>query len=218
MPEHVRDSRLMSAPGRLIAGLAVALPLIFLLPGHVRLGVRLLAGWDAFAVTYLGLAWLAIWHMNAAEARSSAKVIDPSHLTALFIVRVAAIISFFSAVLVLHRLQDLEPAVAAAILVLGLSAILLSWTLTHTIYGLRYMHMYYGSGHSASGLDFPGDERPDGMDFQYFSFTIGMTYQVSDVTISHRSLRRVVLRHAILSFAYATVIIAMTINLIASRL
>jgi uncharacterized membrane protein len=218
MPAHVRNSFWLTAQRRLFAGLGVAVSLLLVLPGDTDLYVRLLAAWDAFAVVYLALAWMAILRMTPREARTAAEAVDVPHRTSLLLVLMAAIFSFFSSVLVLHRLRQWAPTLETAVSLLGLSAILLSWLLTHTIYGLHYTHLYYGSGHTASGLDFPGDDPPDGMDFQYFAFTIGMTFQVSDVAITHRSLRRVVLRHGMLSFAYATVIIAMTINLIASRL
>jgi uncharacterized membrane protein len=218
MTKPVRRSPWLTAPGRLLAGLGVGLPVLLFWPQSQHLDLRLLAAWDAFALVYLGLCWLAIRRLTPDQARSAAEAVDVPHRSAHFLVLAAAIISFFSAVLILHRMPSWGPSVEAMGSALGLSAILLSWFLTHTIYGLHYTHLYYGSGHTASGLDFPGDEQPDGQDFQYFSFTIGMTYQVSDVVVTRRSLRRVVLRHAMLSFAYATVIIAMTINLIASRL
>ena len=69
-----------------------------------------------------------------------------------------------------------------------------------------------------SCLDFPGEERPDYRDFAYFSFVIGMTCQVSDVDVTSREMRRLVLLHGILSFGFNTVILALTINTVSSFL
>jgi uncharacterized membrane protein len=218
MQRNLHRSPWLSAPARLVAGLSVSLPLALLLPHHLGPEVRLLAGWDSFAAMFLTLTWYAVWRLTPAEARSAAEAVDVSHRSALFLVLTAAIISFFSAVLILRGLPKQSPALVTLVSLLGLAAIMLSWLLTHTVYGLHYLHMYYGTGHRSSGLNFPGGEPPDAIDFQYFSFTVGMTFQVSDVAITSRYLRRVMLRHALLSFAFATVIIAMTINLIASRL
>ena len=68
----------------------------------------------------------------------------------------------------------------------------------------------------AGGLDFPGKREPDYMDFAYFAFTIGMTFQVSDVVITSRQLRQLVLVHGMLSFGFNTVILALTINTVSA--
>jgi uncharacterized membrane protein len=90
-----------------------------------------------------------------------------------------------------------------------------TWGVTHTSYTLRYAHLYYRDrGSGEGGLVFPGDERPCDLDFAYFAFTIGMCFQVSDVTIASRRIRRGALLHALLSFAYNTAIVAFTLNLV----
>jgi uncharacterized membrane protein len=92
-----------------------------------------------------------------------------------------------------------------------------------TVFSLRYAHKFYGDhpdegrDEIAGGLDFPGkDQRPDYLDFAYFSFVIGMTFQVSDVQITSRDFRSLVLLHGVLSFAFNTVILALTINTLSS--
>ena len=88
------------------------------------------------------------------------------------------------------------------------------------MFTLRYAHLYYRpteGGHNAGrqqGLEFPNDTEPDFLDFTYFSFVIGMTFQVSDVTISSREIRRLALVHALLSFAFNTLLVALTINVV----
>jgi uncharacterized membrane protein len=93
-------------------------------------------------------------------------------------------------------------------------AVGVAWALTHTAYALHYAHLYYRDDDDGEGgLDFAKDVRPDYFDFAYFAFTVGMCFQVSDVVVSSRLLRRAVLGHAVLSFTYNTAIIAVALNL-----
>ena len=85
---------------------------------------------------------------------------------------------------------------------------------------MRYAHIYYGDDDEnpethAEGLKFPEDDKPDYLDFAYFSFVLGMTFQVSDVEVTSKSLRRLATWHGLLSFGFNTIMIALTINVIA---
>ena len=91
----------------------------------------------------------------------------------------------------------------------------------HAVFGLRYAHNFYGDSETdaaehAGGLEFPGNAPPDYRDFAYFSYVIGMTCQVSDVEVSSRAMRRLVLLHGVLAFGFNTVILALTINTVSS--
>jgi uncharacterized membrane protein len=97
---------------------------------------------------------------------------------------------------------------------LGVASVVLSWALVHTLYTLRYAALYYGE--PAGGIDFTSAEPPTYRDFAYLSFTIGMTFQVSDTPVQSPVMRRTVLRHALLSYLFGTGILATTINLVAS--
>jgi len=97
---------------------------------------------------------------------------------------------------------------------------LFSWLMVHSVYAFHYAHMYYDNDENdpvkdAYGLEFPRDTKPNYIDFAYFSFVIGCTFQVSDVEISSPRIRRVVLFHGLLSFGLNTFVVALTINLIA---
>ena len=84
------------------------------------------------------------------------------------------------------------------------------------MFALHYAHDYYHAADTtATGLDFPGAEKPDYWDFMYFAFVIGMTFQVSDVQISRRIMRRVALLHSVIAFFFNVVIIAITVNIVA---
>ena len=94
-------------------------------------------------------------------------------------------------------------------------SVVMSWTVVHTVYTLRYGHLYYDH---QRGMDFHDESDPNYRDFAYVAFTIGMTYQVSDTELTTRAIRSTVLRHALLSFVFGTAIIAMTINVVAGLL
>jgi uncharacterized membrane protein len=92
-------------------------------------------------------------------------------------------------------------------------SVFVSWTLIHTVFTLRYARLYYSG--KTGGIDFNDSGDPDYGDFAYLSFTIGMTFQVSDTNIQSKKIRRTALRHAWLSFPLGVVIIATSINLVA---
>lgn len=90
----------------------------------------------------------------------------------------------------------------------------LTWLFANTIYALHYAHLYYSArdGADSAGLDFPGTKTPDYLDFAYFSFTIGMTFQTSDTQITSRSIRRIATLHSFAAFVFNIGVIAFTIN------
>jgi uncharacterized membrane protein len=100
-------------------------------------------------------------------------------------------------------------------LLVGLSvvSIILAWSVVHTVYSLRYAKLYYDG--TPGGVEFNTEEAPCYVDFAYLALTIGMTFQVSDTNLKTTTIRRTALRHALLSYAFGTLIIATTINLIA---
>jgi uncharacterized membrane protein len=104
--------------------------------------------------------------------------------------------------------------------VIAVAAVILSWGLIHALFALHYAHVFYGDHGTApglhAGLAFPGGKQPDYLDFLYFSAVIGMTSQVSDVAVTSRRLRRLVLLHGVVSFFFNTVVLALTVNVIAS--
>lgn len=98
---------------------------------------------------------------------------------------------------------------------LSVSTIVLVLVFVNTIFTLHYAHDYYGQhGPALPGLAFPGSEEPDYWDFVYFAFVLGMTFQVSDVQITSRAMRRFALLHSLLAFFFNVVIIALTVNII----
>ena len=116
------------------------------------------------------------------------------------------------AIVVLLLLSGSGSGRAAAALAAG--GVFMVWAGLHLMYATRYAHLFYGA--AAGGIDFNSDDPPAYRDFLYFSYNLGMTYQVSDTDVSSSTIRAIVLRHCLLSYAFGTVILATTINLVAS--
>jgi uncharacterized membrane protein len=176
---------------------------------------RIVAGWDVAALVLIALAWWIIARADAEETQRRAAAEDPGRTVVWVIVLLASAFSLFAGTVVLRRARALSPEASGPLVVLSLVAVAAAWVLTHTAYTLRYARLYYRDDEEGvGGLEFPGQHAPDDYDFAYFAFTIGMCFQVSDVTISSRTIRRHVLLHAVISFAYNTAILALALNLL----
>jgi uncharacterized membrane protein len=203
------------AANRLIYGGILGLAAALALPSSFGLGARVVAWWDAAAITALVLSWHIIVTCNAHETHCRAAATDPGRTLVWVVVIFSAIASLFAATVVLHHVRGVPRAIEFPTVLMCLTAVLVAWTITHTSYTLRYAHLYYRDDEEGvGGLEFPGGRAPDYMDFAYLAFTVGMCFQVSDVTVSGRYLRRAVLTHALLSFVYNTVILALALNLL----
>jgi uncharacterized membrane protein len=164
--------------------------------GFVAWQAATLIGWSATAAAYLVQVWSVLLRHDARATASHATRIDDSRLAVVLLLATSG-------------------AVQAAYTGLAVGSVVLSWAVVHTIFTLRYGHLYYGGDH---GLDFHDEGAPTYRDFAYLAFTVGMTYQVSDTEVTSSVMRSTVLRHALLSFLFGTAIIATTINLVAGLL
>lgn len=180
--------------------------------------VRVVAAWDTAGLTLLGMAWWIIARSDPAETRRRAGAEDPGRTLVWVVALLSSTVSLGAATILLPQARRLAPEASSALAVLCLLAVAVAWILTHSAYTLRYAHLFYRDeardGGRASGLEFPGGRPPDDLDFAYFSFTIGMCYQTSDVTVSSHLVRRTVLVHSVISFAYNTAIVALALNLV----
>jgi uncharacterized membrane protein len=213
-----------NARHRLVISLLIATAVWCGLRGRVQQSTQSIATWDVFALCVLGLAWLTIITTPPEKLRARAQMQDVSHILIFIFVVVAACAGLFAVgFLFLNKSVAAQSPHFFVHLLMSLVAIICSWALVHTVFGLRYAHTYYGDPDGptgpkphAGGLEFPGDREPDYMDFAYFSFVIGMTFQVSDVVITSRDFRKLVLLHGMLSFGFNTVILALTINTVST--
>jgi uncharacterized membrane protein len=177
--------------------------------------VALLAGWDAFAAVELAVAWTAIARCDAAATRGRAAAEDPGRSTMYALVVLASGSSLLGAVVLERQARAIAPSAEASLVALCLATTLLSWVLTHTMFALRYAHLYYREGHApGGGAEFPGEAAPAYVDFAYLAFTVGMCFQTSDVSISGPRIRREVLLQAALAFLYNTAVLAFVLNLV----
>ncbi len=193
----------------------------FLLPNWMLLPTRFLLAWDVGVSCFLILAFVTIDSATPQKMRRSAQRQDESRFTILTLVVGAACASLLAIGFMLKNNQDISPSIFTLHVVLAVLTVVTSWLLTHTMFALYYAHLYYRDNETsdvstnAEGLDFPGDKEPDYWDFLYFSYVIGMTCQVSDVATTSRRMRRLALIHGVLTFFFNTVILALSINLIA---
>jgi uncharacterized membrane protein len=206
---------------RLFAAAAVAVVLYVILPAPAGAATRLLIAFDGGAVVFLAAVWVMMATATRDGMRQRAKLEDESRYTVLILSTAVAIAILLTIVFELHGLKDLSSGVVGLHVALAAGTILLSWFFMNTMFALHYAHGYYSDADPTSdykptgGLAFPGHPEPDYWDFLYFSFVVGMTFQVSDVQIEDHSLRRGVLAHGVLAFFFNVVVMALTINIVA---
>jgi uncharacterized membrane protein len=209
-PHDPRSARLRLA---IAIGTGVATTLV--LPARVGSAFRAVAGWDAAALALGALSWLLILRADAAETRRLAAAEDPGRRAAWVIVILASVFSLFANAVVLRDVRTCAAETRDLFIALCVTAVVAAWLLTHTAYTLRYAHLYYrDDDEGEGGLTFPGDGAPAYVEFAYFAFTIGMCFQVSDVAVTSRQIRRAVLAQSLLSFAYNTAILATAVSLV----
>lgn len=179
--------------------------------------VQALLSWNIGCLIFLGLA-VDLFGRERDMARDAAAQ-EEGEWTVFSIVMAATVASFAAIIGVFSGAKDVDPALRAFHVALVAGTLLVSWLVSQTIFAMRYAHEYYSlddsTGGIEKGLEFPGGESPDYWDFFYFALVLGMTFQVSDVQITSRKLRRLAAAHGLLGFLFNTVILALTINLIA---
>jgi uncharacterized membrane protein len=209
---------------RVILGSAVGAAIFFSLWHHVPVSTDIIATWDAFAFSVLGSAWLTILATPQRKLRARARKQDFGRTVIFVFVVVAACAALFAVGFLVRVGRSEMRGRFTADLMLGLATVVLSWSLMHTIFGLRYAHAFYGDSDQpgerrhAGGLIFPGGRLPDYFDFAYFSFVVGMTCQVSDVQITSHRMRRLTLLQSVLAFGFNTMILALLINTVSGLL
>ena len=180
---------------------------------------HIMLGWDAFALMMLVLSWTNFFTTTGKHIRQEAKVEDSSRIIIFVIILISTFASFL-AVLLLVIDKSASAREKAITLPIAIAGMMLSWLVVHTTFAYRYAHLYYANNEGdpnqpVGGLDFPEEEQPDFLDFAYFSFVIGMTFQVSDTEITSRRIRRICLLQSLIAFGFNTIVVALTINVIA---
>ena len=193
-------------PG-VVAGVIVALT--------IRPSMGPLAGYAVASLFYVVRVWARILPLDAEDTAEIAVREDPGRPTADLILLVAAVTSLGAIAVAIVEAHDAHGSTQGLEVGIGAGSAVMSWLLVHTIFTLKYARLYYGGGEEG-GVDFEHQVRPPYSDFAYLSFTIGMTFQVSDTDLQTAAFRRLALRHALLSYLFGAIILAATVNLVAS--
>lgn len=204
---------LVSARRRLwwCAGFGLAGGLVTLLVAPWQMAV--LVGWNLAAVVLLWWVLRVILPADAERTRLLAEPEDNSHRGTGLLVIVSAVVSLAGMAFGLVKARSVDQPLDALLTVAAVVAVVLSWTVVHTMYALRYAHLYYRN--PSGGIDFHSAAPPDYRDFGYLAFTIGMSFAVSDPDINDRAIRRAVTEHALVSYLFGAVIVGLTINVMA---
>jgi uncharacterized membrane protein len=176
----------------------------------------ILVGWDAAALCYLVWTWVTIGGLNPVGTKRHANVEDPSRRVAEGIVLFAGVALLAAVGLVLIKAGQSHGGTKAYLIAIGILSVVLSWATVHTVFTLRYARSHYQT--PEGGVDFNEKDPPAYLDFAYLAFTIGMTFQVSDTDLTTKPIRRIALSHALMSYLFGAVIVALAINIVASLL
>jgi uncharacterized membrane protein len=207
---HSGRRRTMEA---LASGLAAAAVAMWFAPWQLTV----LIGWDVAATVVLARTWLHLARFDAVATREWATREDDTRAGSELLLIVAGSVSLVGVAFAFLEANHASDAMDVVLRVAGVLTIALSWGVVHTVYALRYARLYYSE--PVGGIDFKTKaEAPDYRDFAYVAFTVGMTFQVSDTDVTSHKIRRTVLRHALLAFLFGAVILATTVNVIASLL
>ncbi|MGW0479358.1 DUF1345 domain-containing protein [Nonomuraea sp. NPDC003214] len=182
------------------AGVAVGVP------ADAPLGI--LTGIAVTELIFVLAGWAVMWPMDAAATHRNARREDFLPIVEEIVVVTVALCGLVAIVLLLVRGEPDAGHAAAATALFG---VFLAWAALHLMYAARYAYVYYTA---SGGIDFNSEQPPAYRDFFYFSYNLGMTYQVSDTDVSSSAIRSIVLRHTLLSYVFGTSILATAINLV----
>ena len=205
--------RAISFGSAIAGGLIVA----FFAPAWLHGTVRVVAAYDCAALIVLIYDWTIALKDDPLHTGARGAQEDPGRNVMLTVVLASIVAGLASAIVILGKGPNVPAADRVTALSIGIAAVVLGWALIHTTFIFRYAHLFYfdddNDGAATRGLIFPGTTDPDDYDFAYFSFVVGMTFQVSDVQITDPAVRRMVLLHGLISFGYNTAILALVVNL-----
>ena len=222
---QVRPARIVAGHRYTAAAVVIGAIAYFLLPSDHGDSARAVFAWDIGAVALLIMFTLLLLNNGDDETMErNAAAQEEGEWTVFTIVLAGIVISFAALTQVLSFAKDMQAGFERKFYIGAVAATLfLSWLVTHVVFALRYAHEYYqrtplDAAAVDGGLEFPGNQKPDYWDFLYFSLVLGMTFQVSDVQITSRKLRRLATVHGLIGFLFNTVIIALTVNIASSLL
>jgi uncharacterized membrane protein len=207
------------------AGLAARRVVVAMIAGGITAAIAAVVGatWsvaalgaeDAAVAVFVIWVWASIAGADADATARLARAEDASRAAAEVVLLGAGVASLLAVAFTLAQAGDAGTPQRGLLTALAIVSVALAWLSVHTVFLLRYARIYYSP--PDGGIDF-GDERPDYGDFAYLALTIGMTFQVSDTDLTAKRVRRVALHHALLSYLFGTVIVAITVSSVAGLL
>jgi len=207
---------------RVILSAGVGVGVYLLTPEGLHFEMRFLIAWDVGVILLLTILNLMMALTSAEETWKRSQKQEPSNIATLTFTVMACGASLVAIALMIDDGKGWRTFAANVHLTLCMMAIFSAWLLLHTYFALHYARLYYdepegeSGGRFMKGLDFPGNEIVDYWDFMYYSFTIGMCYQTSDVSVTGTLMRRITLVHSILSFVFVATIIGLVVNVISN--
>jgi uncharacterized membrane protein len=195
---------------------AVASVVAFVMAWFAPWQLTVLVWWDTAALLTLGAVWISVVQFSSEQTAEFATQEDDSRTFTQLTLLGASLVSLVGVAAAFVKANQGDRSLEAVLEGAGIFTIACSWALVHTVFALRYAHLFYTE--PRGGIDFKMRADPDYRDFAYTAFTVGMTFQVSDTDITQQVMRRAVLRHALLAFLFGAVILATTVNVIAGLL
>ena len=209
---------------RFFTALVTALLLLIILRRSL-ISMQFMSAWVCFSLVNLLFYGIIMFTAHPREITRIAEKQDFSRILIFFVILLASFVSLVAIVILLRELPNPGQKGYYSHILLSIASVSSSWFLIHTIFAFRYAHLFYTckmeeviDKESRGGLEFPNDKLPDYLDFAYFSFGIGMTFQVSDVQVTSGIIRRLTLLHALIAFLFNTTFVALIINIIAGMI
>jgi uncharacterized membrane protein len=212
--------RIIFARPHLFSGVAVGAVSYFLLTPVPGAAIRAVAAWDIGSAVFLIAAAVSFFRIQDRDISADAKRQQEGEWSVFALTVIGAAMSFASIFLFSGASSD-HKSLKAAYLAFVIATLALSWLTTHVSFAYRYAHEFYtknDKGEPDGGIEFPNDDKPDYLDFIYFSFVLGMTFQVSDCNVTSKKLRRLATVQGLIGFLFNTVILALSVNIAASLL
>jgi len=205
---------------RLVICIVISVIIFCLFSRSFSYAIDFMISWIGFSAGILLFSWFTMITSHPREISDIPRQQDERQTVIFLVVVIAAFISLFAIIILLQNIPRESKKGFSTDPIISISSLFSSWMVIHTLFTLHYAHLFYREGanlnnNTDQGLIFPGEPEPDYIDFAYFSFVIGMTFQVSDVQIMSKKIRRLVLLHSIIAFIFNTAIVALSINIIA---
>jgi Predicted membrane protein len=215
MPRHSLPIRIVLGRPRLFSALVCGVIAYPFLPRDLSLATRLALSWDIFVAAFLVFAAVHFTQADHTRIAADAARQEEGEWTLFALTIIGAIMSF-TAIVIFSGLAKAKGHHGEYVALVGLT-LAASWLMTQVTFAYRYAHEFYActDGGPDGGLNFPGEDSPDYLDFIYFSFVLGMTFQVSDVDITGRKMRRLATLQGLIGYMFNTVVLALTINIAA---